>query len=50
MMIESAPGDGTTVTVTVPIAGPHAAAPADVAAESEYLSNGAGNGTQRKTA
>jgi cell cycle sensor histidine kinase DivJ len=50
MMIESAPGDGTTVTVTVPIAGPHAAAPADMAAESEFLSNGAGNGTQRKTA
>jgi cell cycle sensor histidine kinase DivJ len=50
MVIESAPGDGTTVTVTVPIAGPHAAAPADVAAASEYLSNGADNGTQRKTA
>lgn len=50
MAIESAPGDGTTVTVTVPIAGPHAAKLADVAAESEYLSNGAGNGTQRKTA
>jgi cell cycle sensor histidine kinase DivJ len=51
MAIESAPGDGTTVTVTVPIVGPHAAAPADeVGAAGEYLSNGAGNGTQRKTA
>jgi hypothetical protein len=39
------------VTVTVPIVGPHAAAPADeVGAAGEYLSNGAGNGTQRKTA
>ena len=50
MAIESAPGDGTTVTVTVPIAGPHAVAPTDEAAAREYLSNGAGNGTQRKTA
>ncbi|MDN5927181.1 MAG: PAS domain-containing sensor histidine kinase [Hyphomicrobiales bacterium] len=50
MAIESAPGDGTTVTITMPVSGPHAVAPADEAAASEYLSNGAGNGTQRKTA
>jgi cell cycle sensor histidine kinase DivJ len=51
MAIESAPGDGTTVTITVPIAGPHALSPADEASTARtYISNGAGNGTQRKTA
>jgi cell cycle sensor histidine kinase DivJ len=51
MTIESAPGDGTTVTITVPIAGPHALSPADEASAARtYISNGAGNGTQRKTA
>jgi cell cycle sensor histidine kinase DivJ len=52
MAIESAPGDGTTVTVTVPVAGPHAApgnARRDLAERTEP-SNEAGNGTQRKTA
>jgi cell cycle sensor histidine kinase DivJ len=52
MAIESAPGDGTTVTVTVPVAGPHAApenARRDTAERTEP-SNEAGNGTQRKTA
>jgi cell cycle sensor histidine kinase DivJ len=52
MAIESAPGDGTTVTITVPIAGPHSAAtPADEDdAASDYLMDGTGDGTQRKTA
>jgi len=51
MAIESAPGDGTTVTVTVPVAGPHVAAQADEAGDTaEYPSNEAGHGTQRKTA
>jgi cell cycle sensor histidine kinase DivJ len=52
MAIESAPGDGTTVTVTVPVAGPHAApenARREMAERTEP-SNEAGNGTQRKTA
>jgi cell cycle sensor histidine kinase DivJ len=51
MAIESAPGDGTTVTVTMPVAGPHVAAQADEAGDTaEYPSNEAGHGTQRKTA
>jgi cell cycle sensor histidine kinase DivJ len=52
MAIESAPGDGTTVTITVPIAGPNSvAAPADGDdAASDYLMDGTGDGTQRKTA
>jgi cell cycle sensor histidine kinase DivJ len=52
MTIESAPGEGTTVTVTVPVAGPHSAAE-DMrgdAVERAEPTNEAGNGTQRKTA
>jgi cell cycle sensor histidine kinase DivJ len=52
MSIESAPGEGTTVTVTVPVAGPHSTMEGmrrDVAERTEP-SNEAGDGTQRKTA
>jgi cell cycle sensor histidine kinase DivJ len=52
MAIESAPGEGTTVTVTVPVAGPLAAAAGAhraMPAGAEH-SNEAGNATQRKTA
>jgi cell cycle sensor histidine kinase DivJ len=52
MSIESAPGEGTTVTVTVPVAGPRPATEAvrhDMEAGAEP-SNEAGNGAQRKTA
>lgn len=51
MTIESAPGEGTTVTVTVPAGGPHAAAAPTNGAEAanDYL-NEAADGTQRKTA
>jgi cell cycle sensor histidine kinase DivJ len=52
MSIESAPGEGTTVTVTVPVAGPRPATEAvhhDMEAGAEPSSE-AGNGAQRKTA
>ncbi len=53
MAIESAPGEGTTVTVTVPVAGPASAIEderCEAGADRKYISNEAGNGTQLKTA
>ena len=52
MTIESAPGEGTIVTISVPVAGPNSAAEAaggDATKRTEFSSE-AGNGTQRKTA
>jgi cell cycle sensor histidine kinase DivJ len=53
MAIESAPGEGTMVTVTVPVAGEHSSAPVvseGPTAAKATISNEAGNGAQRKTA
>jgi cell cycle sensor histidine kinase DivJ len=48
MTIESAPGEGTTVAISLPVEGPGTAREDSAAAEAEI--NEAGNGTIRKIA